>query len=140
MQSNANVIIDTSVWVDFLRGLNPAIATQLGTLINQRQAFLCGIVLAEVLSGVRYPHERATVDDLFRALPYVETSRATWLHTGELPQSLRSPGLTTPLSDLILASLSLQSGSPIFTHDTHLQPLPNPSLHHPSPPSHLPSP
>jgi predicted nucleic acid-binding protein len=130
--SNASVIVDTSVWVDYLRARSSSVAVQLEALISQRQVFLCGIVLAELLSGVRSSRERTQLTDVFRGLPYIEMSHAAWAHTGDLARALRSRGLPTPLSDLILATLALEHNLPLFTFDAHFQRVPRLRLHQPS--------
>ena len=132
MQSNESVIVDTSVWVAYLRGRDPVVAAQLGALINQRQAVVCGIVLAEILTGVRNPQERAKVNDPFLGLPYVEMFPEAWFRAGDLAHLLRSQGFSTPLSDLILATIALEHGYAIFTHDTHFQRIPNLPLYQPA--------
>ncbi len=132
MQNNESVIVDTSVWIAYLRGRNPASVQQLSDLIADHRAILCGIVLAEVLVGVRDAKERVSLDDMFRALPYLETSLATWTLAGELAYSLRSRGLATPLSDLILAAIALEHGFSLFTHDTHFQRISDLRLYQPA--------
>ncbi|MBI4199157.1 MAG: PIN domain-containing protein [Chloroflexi bacterium] len=132
MQNTAGVIVDTSVWVDYLRGRNSGRATPLAELINQRQAILCGIVLAEILNGVRSPQERLHLNDLLNALPYRETSRHTWLRAGELAHSLRSQGFPTPLSDLILAALALEHRCALLTYDRHFHRIPRLPLYQPA--------
>jgi len=52
-------------------------------------------------------------------LPYLEVTRDTWKSAGEISASLRSAGVTIPLSDLIIAAMALSGDHEVFTIDPH---------------------
>jgi len=123
------VVVDTSVWVEFLRGgksRNPGIVED---LVRSSQAVTCGIVLAELLAGVRNVDERNQLREALAGLDYVETREQTWRRAGELAAELRSKGRTLPMSDLIVAALAIEHGLSVFTVDSHFRHIPGVRLY-----------
>jgi predicted nucleic acid-binding protein len=113
------VLIDTSVWVEYLRGNNKEIVESVKGLIRTRRAVLCGIVLSELLTGVRTKKSRDTLKETLDALDYAEVSKETWILAGEMANGLKRQGISVPLSDLILAALSIENDSELYTLDSH---------------------
>ena len=52
MAENDKVLVDTSVWIDFLRG-EESVVNNLGILINRSRITICGQIRQEVLQGSR---------------------------------------------------------------------------------------
>lgn len=118
------VLIDTSIWVEYLRGNNKEILESVKGLIRARNALLCGIVLSELLAGVRTRKSRDTLKETLDALDYAEVSKKTWILAGELSNALKRQGISVPLSDLILAALSIENDSELYTLDSHFERIP----------------
>ena len=123
------VIVDTSVWVEFLRGGEGRNPGAVEDLIRSSQAVTCGIVLAELLAGVRNAGERIQLQEALAGLDYVETRERTWRRAGELAAELRSKGRTLPMSDLIVAALAIEHGLSVFTIDNHFRHVPGVHLY-----------
>jgi len=121
------VLVDTSVWVDFLRGGRGAAAVE--ELIRSGRAVACGIVLAELLAGVRRAGQRDQLADALQGLDYIEVREQTWRRTGELAAELRSKGRTLPMSDLIVAALALEHDLAVLAADNHFRLIPGLLLH-----------
>lgn len=113
-----NVLVDTSVWVDFFRhGENPA-SLELDRLLKERQVVLCGIVELELLQGAR-PSDKAALSELLSGLPYLETDRGDFQKAGELLGSLRTRGFQIPATDGLIAALCLRHHLTLLTLDRH---------------------
>jgi len=125
------VVVDTAVWVDFFRGRNEPVRAVLRELIRGRQAVLTGIVLAEVLQGIRTQQEADSVRSEFAALHYYEAARDTWSRAGSLSGELRRKGLTIPLTDLIISVLAMEHDAEVFTTDPHFEKIPGLKLYRP---------
>lgn len=121
---NPQVLIDTSIWVEYFRGKNHELVESVKGLIRTQRAVLCGIVLSELLSGVRARKDRDTLKQTLDALEYAEVSMATWIATGEMSRSIRQQGIGVPLTDLIVAALALENDSELFTLDSHFDRIP----------------
>lgn len=117
------VVADTSVWVDFFRGTT-RVPDEFERLIKTGQMAVCGIVLAELLCGIRSPAEREKLGAAFAGLDYLETDRDTWILAGTILADLRREGVTMPMSDAILAALALQNDRRLLTWDQHFRHIP----------------
>jgi hypothetical protein len=126
------VIADTSVWVEYLRGGDETPRAALRGLIRGEEIALVGVVLAELLQGCRTSKESGTILSEVTGLRFLETSFGTWRRTGELSASLRSAGITLPLSDVLIAALALEHNCQVFTLDPHFEQIPGLSLYRPS--------
>ena len=113
------ILVDTSIWVRADRDKTSREALELDRLIDLDEVATTGMVLAEVLQGIRAESRfrRAAFD--FTALHYLEADRATWLRAGELSYSLIRRGMTTPLSDLVIARVALENNVSVYTTDDH---------------------
>jgi len=123
------VIVDTSVWVEFLRGGKGANAGAVEDLVRSSRAVMCGIVLAELLAGVRNAGERNQLREALAGLDFVEMKEQTWPRAGELAAELRSKGRTLPMSDLLVAALAIEHRLSVFTIDNHFRHVPGVRLY-----------
>lgn len=113
-----NVLVDTSVWIDFFRHGESAASLQLDNLLEERQVVLCGIVELELLQGARAA-DKSTLTELLSGLPYLEASREDFQKAGELLGTLRSKGFQIPATDGLIAALCLRHNLSILTLDRH---------------------
>ncbi|MBI2886098.1 MAG: PIN domain-containing protein [Chloroflexi bacterium] len=118
------VIVDSNVWIHWLRTPDTDVGREVMRLLDNQQAAMVGVVLAEVLQGARGEPEFNRLRTLLAALPYVETTKGTWLRAGELAMQLRGQGRLIPLTDLVIASLAMQDGHEVFSLDEHFQRVP----------------
>jgi predicted nucleic acid-binding protein len=123
----AKVIVDTCIWIDYFKGV-PKIKEDVATLISEHSLCLCGIVIYELLQGIKDAKEKEMVKSDLDAFPYLAMNRSTWERVANL---LRHEGIAIPSSDLILASLATENRCKVFTQDTHFDKIPDISLYHP---------
>ncbi len=113
------VIIDTSVWVEYFNSKNQEIVTKVKSLIENERTVLCGIILSELIAGIRRQKDEHIIIDALDALPYIETSRQSWILAGRIARELSEKGNKIPLTDLIVAAIAIENDCEIFTFDTH---------------------
>jgi len=118
-----DVLVDTSIWIDVLRGKDPEIQGRVAILLRRERAVLCGIVEMELLHGMRRL-ERETLQELFSPLPYLEVDRNDWQAAGDLLSSLRSQGINIPATDALIGTLCIRYGLSLLTKDKHFQSIP----------------
>ena len=123
------VIVDTSVWLQFLKAGIPSVRTEMNLLRARGEIVMVGVVLAELLQGVRNQKELEQLADWFSPLPYLAETRDTWTRVGRLSYELRRRGAAVSLSDLVIAVLALEHDASIFTLDEHFQRIPGLKLH-----------
>ena len=125
----SGVVVDTVVWIDFFRGRNEPVRQQLRYLLRNQKVVLVGMVMAEVLQGIRSPSEQQQVEDHFTALPYQEATREAWRVAAQLARNLRSDGKTVPLSDLLIAAIAMENDRSVFSTDPHFNVIPHLTLY-----------
>jgi predicted nucleic acid-binding protein len=127
---NTGIIADTCIWIEFFRKPDAALTVHLKHLIREEKVVMTGMVLAEILQGIKAQKEAGLVRDHLQKLPYLETTRKTWENAGQLSASLRARGITIPLSDLIIAATAMSHGCEVFTVDPHFDQVKELKRHH----------
>jgi predicted nucleic acid-binding protein len=116
----ALVLVDTSVWVDALRDPNsPAGAGVSDLLSGSAGVVTAGLVIQEVMQGLRVPSQIARVSTLLCGLPCLRVGRDTHLKAATLYRKLRGRGLTIPTVDVLLAVAAIEHGVRLWSNDTH---------------------
>lgn len=116
------VLIDTSVWIDFFRASESSHAPAIESLIrDNNRAMICGIILQEILQGIRDDKSYALTKDRLSRLPYLEIDKETYIYASSLYRILRAKGITVPPVDVTLAGLAVQRGIPLYTRDDHFK-------------------
>ena len=116
----SDVLVDSSVWIDFFRGV-PEARKRLDPLLVAGRAAICGPVYAEILSGAR---ERGTFDRLARVLlsqRRLEAPPSAWEEVAETRFSLARQGLQANIIDLLIALTALHSGHSLLARDRDFQ-------------------
>ena len=117
------VLIDTSAWVDFLRpGLRP-LGERVDELLGADQARICGVVITELLHGIKGGGEERQVLWLLERVWRIETIEQDWDDAGNLLRTLRKKGLTVPVTDAMVAVVAKRNGVAVLTADDHFRHL-----------------
>ena len=124
----AGVLVDTSVWIDFLRRTDGETGDEFTRLLKGRRVVLCGVVEAELLHGLDQAQERH-LRPWLDMLDYADTLRDDWRSAGELLAGQRHRGKPIPLTDALIAALALRLDMPVFTLDRHFTAIPGLQLH-----------
>ena len=119
----ASVLLDTSVWIDALRGKTPHIVEATQALLKDDCILICGPVLFEIKRGLRSP-DRKKILSLFDALIRLSVDETVWDAAGDLDASLRKKGITIPPMDVIIAQVCLHHKVSLFTLDKHFHSIP----------------
>ncbi len=103
-------LVDSTVWIDFLRGASGPAVTSLGTLIEEGQDLcICGFVLAEVLQGIRDERQYLATRTQFENLIYLDCDRSTFELAAGIFRDLRRQGITIRNSvDCLIAATAMQ--------------------------------
>ena len=109
------VLVDTTVWIDFFADRNePHVATLQELIENEVDLSLCGVILAEVLQGIRSDTNYIKTKEYLGDLIFLPMRQATFLRAAEVYRSLRKKGITIrkPV-DCMIASVAIE-------YDIHL--------------------
>ena len=129
---STKIIADTSVWIEFFRDANSPVSECLIHLLRSGRIAMTGMILAEILQGIRSQREERLVRNNLESLPFVETHKKVWQDAGEMSATLRRKGLTIPLSDIIIACAAIIERYEVFTIDPHFEKIPGLILHNPT--------
>jgi predicted nucleic acid-binding protein len=114
------VLVDTSIWIDFFQYPVSPYAARLEDLIRvHNRAVLCGIILQEVLQGIRDNKSHVVTRERLIKLPYLDMSKEIHLAAASLYRSMRAQGITVPSADTTIAALAIQYHIPLYTKDDH---------------------
>ena len=113
------VLVDTTVWVDFFgdRPL-PHVAALQELIEDDADLCICGVILAEVLQGIRADADYRKTKDYFAFLILMPMSRGTYEKSAQLYRSLRKKGVTIrkPI-DCMIASVAIEHDLPLLHNE-----------------------
>ncbi len=113
------VLVDTTVWIDFFGNRpQPHVAALRRLIENGEDLCLCGLVLAEILQGIRSDSAYRRTKDYLGDLVYLPMRRATFVRAAEMYRSLRKKGVTIrkPV-DCMIASVAIEHDLPLLHND-----------------------
>ena len=119
------VLIDTTVWIDFFAESSLPHVEVLENLISDREDIcICGIILTEVLQGIRKNSEYKKTKELFGDLLFLPMHYSTFLRSADMYRSLRRKGITIrkPL-DCMIASVAIENEIPLLHNDRDFNPI-----------------
>jgi len=119
------ILVDTTVWIDFFAGRSLPHVAVLEDLIEHREDICtCGIILSEVLQGIRKDTEFRKTRDLFNILIWLPMPYIVFLRSAEIYRKLRKKGITIrkPL-DCMIASSAIENDIPLLHNDKDFQPI-----------------
>lgn len=113
------IVVDTSVWIDLFPDLKTRQVKVLESLIEQREDIcLCGVILAEVLQGIRNEKEYNTTKSIFSNLILLPMNRETFILAANLYRSLRASGIIIRNSvDCMIAAVCIENRSRLLHKD-----------------------
>ena len=119
------VLIDTTVWIDFFSAnLNPHVKTLEKLIIDREDICVCGVVLTEVLQGIRDDSEFKKTQSLFFNLIFLPMPYSVYLRSAEIYRTLRRKGITIRKSvDCMIAAVALEYEIPILHNDKDFLPI-----------------
>jgi predicted nucleic acid-binding protein len=118
------VLVDTSVWADFLNGHRSVESDELVALLEgDDEVCTCGIVVAEVFQGLRRAEGREAIRRSFEDLTFLEPSGiGLYLRAAEVFRALRARGRTIRSTvDCVIAVIAEQNGCAVLARDRDLE-------------------
>jgi predicted nucleic acid-binding protein len=113
------VLVDTSVWIDFFAGRDLPHVERLADLIDQGEDLcVCGVILAEVLQGIREDREYRKTKAYLEDLIYLDLPRKVYLRAADIYRSLRAGGVTIRNTvDCLIAAACIEHGAILLHND-----------------------
>jgi len=113
------VLVDSTVWIDFLRNRTTPHTDKLMELIQSRADLcLCGFIMTEVLQGIREEKQYVKTKQQFGNLIYLESDQSTFELGATIYRNLRKEGITIRNSiDCLIAATVIQHGVSLLEND-----------------------
>lgn len=115
------IIVDTSVWIDFFKGINNAQRHTLHHLIEKEEAVsITEIILTEILQGIKKEVDFQTTMKYLLQLPIHRPKGIdTYLNAASIYRDCRSKGKTIRrTTDCLIASICIEKDLSILHNDT----------------------
>jgi predicted nucleic acid-binding protein len=119
------ILVDSSVWIDLLRGAATRQVTHLRELIESDRPLVGDLILCEVLRGAKTDADAQRIEEALREFPVVRlvspelASRAAAHY-----RFLRGRGITiAKLADLIIGTFCIERGHALLHSDRDYEPM-----------------
>jgi predicted nucleic acid-binding protein len=113
------VIVDTTIWIDFLKGReNPGVARLEYLLNEEADIFTTGIIIQELLNGIKERKQRDEVKGDMDRFVLIMPSLKTHVRAAEIFDGCRKKGITIrSIVDCLIASLAMEHDLPVLEND-----------------------
>ena len=112
------VLVDSNYYIGRLRAdLDPF--AELAAHDEQWEPVTCGMVMLEVLRGVRHAKDYTLYRETFEVMTCVPTTSRIWTSATDLLRDLARRGITIPPQDALIAASAFAIDAPVLTFDSH---------------------
>jgi hypothetical protein len=117
------ILVDTSAWVEFLRGTGSPTCQQVETLLEEEIA-TCDPVVMEVLAGARDDGHLRQLRGLLGRASMLHCESPDFIAAADLYRQCRQRGETVRrLIDCQIAAIAIRHGVPVLHHDSDFEVL-----------------
>ncbi len=118
------VLVDTTVWIDFLRGHEGGKAKRLRDLLEDGEVVCAPVILQEILQGAASPEKLEVLRRDLSILPMFGGTAATYANAGALYARCRWRGITVRSPhDCLIAQIALEHDLPLLHDDADYERL-----------------
>lgn len=113
------ILVDTSVWIEFLEGRDHWTKDRLKEKINDRESIAyIDMILLEIIQGVRERGDREHLESKFQSFVELPTQRSTIMLAAEIYQELQRKGIRIrSIIDCLIASVGIETGATLLHKD-----------------------
>ena len=119
------IVVDTSVWIDFLNGRNALPVRRLREILGSDEIAVGDLMLCEILQGLDSERSAAEVESLlrrFEIVPMVGAAIAT--AAARNFRHLRRRGITVRKTiDLLIGTWCIENRHPLLHNDRDFRPM-----------------
>ena len=114
----SDVLVDTSVWLDFFRVRDSPYGDALDRLLQEERVCTARLIKAEILPGARTPRHFRELKEYFDAIPLVEDPISLWDDVTDAQFRLKRRGINgMSIPDLIIAVVAMAADKAVMTKD-----------------------
>jgi predicted nucleic acid-binding protein len=112
-------LVDTSSWIEFLRGRDSAAGQRVKALLARGDAAWCDMTQVELWNGAQGQVERKALAELQEELRLYPVNETVWASAKLLARRCREKGVTAATADLIIAACAARHHLPLEHCDRH---------------------
>ena len=119
------IVVDSSVWIDFLNGRNAACVRRLKSSFGTEEIVVGDLMLCEVLQGLPSEQEAREVEALLRRFEVAEmVGDAIVVAAARNFRHLRQRGITIRKTiDLLIGTWCIENRTALLHNDTDFRPM-----------------
>ena len=119
------IVVDTSVWIDFLNGRNASHVRELRAVLGTDEVIVGDLMLCEVLQGLDSERSARQVETLLRRFEVVPMAGdAIAVVAAKNFRSLRRRGVTISKTiDLLIGTWCIENHAPLLHNDHDFRPM-----------------
>ena len=119
------IVVDSSVWIDFLNGRNAPHVRRLSTVLGADEVIVGDLMLCEVLQGLDSERAAQEVEALLRRFEIVPMAGdALAVAAARNFRSLRRRGITVRKTiDLLIGTWCIENRMPLLHNDSDFRPM-----------------
>lgn len=117
------VLVDTAIWIDYFAAKpTPQVAILEELVTEHRDLHVCGLVITEVLQGIRDDAVFRRTHQIFRTLPYLQMGYPTFVRAASIYRQLRRSGVSIRNTvDCLIAALAIEHNVKLLSADRDFQ-------------------
>ena len=113
---SALVLVDTSVWIDFLQQPRSKIHEEMTRLIQgTNRVLICGLVMQEILQGLKSSRSTHLFQSRLQKLPFLPTRKSTYILAAGIFHKLKEKRVEVQTVDATIAAIAIENRLPLFT-------------------------
>ncbi len=113
------ILVDTSVWIEYLRNRSPY-KQILRHHLEVGDIATTGTIFGELLQGAKNQKEADRLLAFFDALPQIEAGNDIWIAAGLMSRSAKAASRGVGLVDIAIIAAARRAGARIWSHDKGL--------------------
>lgn len=119
------IVVDSSVWIDFLNGRSAPHVAALRTALGKEEIIVGDLTLCEVLQGLASERAAREVETLLRRFEIAPMAgEATAIVAARNFRALRRRGVTIRKTiDLLIGTWCIENRRPLLHHDVDFRPM-----------------
>jgi len=119
------ILVDTTVWIDFFQNSDTSQSKMLQHILNAGEDIcICGVILTEVMQGIREDNDYAKVSSHFEAFLFLPMHRRTYESAAQLYRTLRRKGITIRNAvDCMIAAVAIEHDIALLHNDRDFVPI-----------------
>ena len=119
------ILVDSSVWIDYFKGIPSPQTDRLDTLLGKQPVLTGDLILTEVLQGFRNDRDFNQAKTLLTSLDVIELGgRDVAIHAARNFRKLRSIGVTArKTTDTVIATRCIESDFALLYSDRDFDPF-----------------